>query len=144
MLVKEMAAMAGVTSEVIRYYTRVGLLRPSRESANKYRRYGGSDLIRLRFIRRAKTLGFTLGEIRTILRASERRESPCPQVRRIIIRRITENRQHLQEAMALQKRMEEAAKQWQSLPDAVPVGDSICHLIEQATAWISSGRPPVD
>lgn len=133
MLVRELAERTGVSGEVVRYYTRIGLLRPSRDAANRYRRYGRSDLLRMNFILRAKTLGFTLGEIRRILRASDRRQSPCPQVREIIIRRIARNKRHMEEAMALQKRMERAAKLWQAMPDAVPIGDSVCHLIEQAT-----------
>jgi DNA-binding transcriptional MerR regulator len=133
MLVKELAERTGVSGEVVRYYTRLGLLRPARDTANRYRRYSRADLLRLNFIRRAKTLGYTLGEIRRILRASDRRQSPCPQVREIILRRIARNKTHMEEAMALQKRMERAARLWQTMPDAVPIGDSVCHLIEQAT-----------
>lgn len=138
MQVKDIAGKAGVTAEAVRYYTRFGLLKPTRERSNKYRCYARSDLIRLKFIRRAKTLGFTLGEISEILKASERIQSPCPLVRRIITERIAANREHMREAMDLQRRMEDAAKRWKSMPDAIPVGDSICHLIEQATNAIES------
>ena len=138
MQVKEIAIKAGVTADAVRYYTQFGLLKPTRESSNKYRIYSRSDLIRLNFIRRARTLGFTLAEIGEILRASEKAQSPCPLVRKVITERIAANRKHMQQAMALQRRMEDAAKRWKSLPDAVPVGDSICDLIEQATNAIKS------
>ena len=138
MYVRELARLTGVTPDVVRYYTQIGLLKPKRERPGNYRVFARSDLIRLNFIRRAKTLGYTLAEIRQIVGASERRQSPCPMVRKIIVERISTIRTHMRESMALQRRMEAAAKQWKSLPDAVPIGDSICHLIEQATA----GEPP--
>lgn len=55
--------------ETIRYYERIGLLpQPRRESGGRYRRYDGDDIARLRFIRRARQLGFTLDEVRGLLR----------------------------------------------------------------------------
>jgi MerR family mercuric resistance operon transcriptional regulator len=52
--------------ETIRYYERIGLLpRPRREG--KFRRYDGDDVSRLKFIRRARQLGFTLDEVRSLL-----------------------------------------------------------------------------
>jgi hypothetical protein len=54
-------------------------------------------------------------------------------VREIIERRISANKSHINEVMALQKRMEAAVQHWRQLPDAIPTGDSICHLIELET-----------
>ena len=61
---------------------------------------------------------------------ADRRQSPCPRVREILLRRIDENRRQLEEIMALQARMEQALEQWEDMPDGVPDGDSVCHLIE--------------
>jgi DNA-binding transcriptional MerR regulator len=59
----QLAQEAGVNVETIRYYERRGLLRdPPRTSAG-YRQYSATDLWRLQFIARAKSLGFTLSEI---------------------------------------------------------------------------------
>jgi MerR family mercuric resistance operon transcriptional regulator len=55
--------------ETIRYYERIGLLpKPRREKGGRFRRYDGDDVARLRFIRRARQLGFTLDEVRALLR----------------------------------------------------------------------------
>jgi hypothetical protein len=57
-------------------------------------------------------------------------ESPCEDVRRIIQDRIEENRIKIREMQNLQERMEQALERWESMPDGVPDGHSICHLIE--------------
>jgi MerR family transcriptional regulator, mercuric resistance operon regulatory protein len=65
----ELARTAGVGVETIRFYERRGLLRQP-ERGDGYRRYPESDVARLRFIRRAKLLGFTLVEITDLLAAA--------------------------------------------------------------------------
>ena len=131
--VNDMAKATDVSAETVRYYTRHGLLVPQRNKDNNYRIYGRSELIKLKFIKRAKTLGYTLAEIKEIIHASINKESPCLMVREIIERRISANKSHINEVMALQKRMEAAVQHWRQLPDAIPTGDSICHLIELET-----------
>ena len=56
--------------ETIRYYERIGLLPQPRRHGGRFRRYGDDDIARLRFIRRARQLGFTLDEVRALLRLS--------------------------------------------------------------------------
>ena len=63
----EMARRSGVGRETIRFYERESLLPPPPRTASNYRRYPPQALDRLRFIRRAKELGFTLDEIRELL-----------------------------------------------------------------------------
>ena len=63
----QIAKRAGVAIDTVRYYERSGLLRPADRLASGYRRYGEPELRRLRFIRRAKALGFTLEEVRELL-----------------------------------------------------------------------------
>ncbi len=131
--VKILADMANVTADAVRYYTRAGLLNPKRDKYNQYQLFDQHDLLRLQFIRRAKTLGFSINDIKKILNGSEYGKSPCPMVRQVIEKNITKNKQQLIEALALQKRMEDAVKTWGQLPDGVPNGHSICHLIEVVT-----------
>jgi DNA-binding transcriptional MerR regulator len=69
-----LAKRAGVGIDTVRYYERAGLLVPNRRLASGYRRYGELELARLRFIRRAQALGFTLREIRELLALSARRD----------------------------------------------------------------------
>ena len=54
--------------ETIRYYERIGLLPKPRRAGGRYRRYDDEDVARLRFIRRARQLGFTLDDIRAFMK----------------------------------------------------------------------------
>lgn len=128
--VAELARRAEVSRDQVRYYARIGLLRPLRDSRNNYKRFSSGDLARIRFIGRAKLLGFTLAEVRAILGDAERGDSPCPRVRGLIGARLEENRRWIDAALALQERLEAAMAQWERIPDAAPGGESICHLIE--------------
>jgi DNA-binding transcriptional MerR regulator len=70
-----LANRAGVAVDTVRYYERVGLLpRPTRQPSG-YRRYEEEDVLRLRFIRKGKQLGFSLDEIRDLLALSSSRDS---------------------------------------------------------------------
>lgn len=132
MTVSELSRQGRVAPHVVRYYSRIGLLSPARHPDNGYKLFVRSDVARLRFIRQAQSLGYTLDEIGQILNDSTHGNSPCHKVRQILQRHIAENRQKLQELMQLQRRMEDALKQWDTMPDRVPNGNSVCHLIESA------------
>jgi MerR family transcriptional regulator, copper efflux regulator len=69
----QLAKRARVAVDTVRYYERNQLLSPAGRLASGYRRYGEAELKRLRFIRRAKALGFTLEDIRSLLSLSEQR-----------------------------------------------------------------------
>src|SRR5262245_60203874 len=65
----ELSRRTGCNMETIRYYERIGLTPAAhREQSGRFRRYDGDDVARLRFIRRARELGFTLDEVRALLR----------------------------------------------------------------------------
>ena len=63
----QVAKQAGVGIETVRFYERQGLLEEPDRKASGYRQYGGEAVSALRFIRRAKELGFTLKEIKGLL-----------------------------------------------------------------------------
>ena len=128
--VKDVARMCDLSPNAIRYYAEIGLLQPRRDPLNGYKLFSPSDVTRVLFIRRAKRLGYTLNEIRQVFEESGKGKSSCPLVREIIGRRIQEHRRNLEQAMRLQERMEQALAQWQTMPDSLPDGDSICKLIE--------------
>jgi MerR family mercuric resistance operon transcriptional regulator len=76
-----LAKAAGVGVETVRYYQRRGLLEAPRRPAGSVRRYGEDTVGRLRFIRRAQALGFTLGEIGELLRLE--RTPDCGRAQRL-------------------------------------------------------------
>jgi MerR family mercuric resistance operon transcriptional regulator len=80
MRIGELAAEAAVNIQTLRYYERVGLLpKPGRRSSG-YRAYDPHTVHRVRFIKRAQELGFTLAEIGELLALRERSENACREV----------------------------------------------------------------
>jgi len=77
----KLAEQAQVNVQTIRYYERRGLLRDPERTASNYRVYGGDTLRRVRFIRRAQELGFTLSEIKELLELRASPRSCCADVR---------------------------------------------------------------
>lgn len=75
MKIGEIAQRAGVGIDTVRYDERQGLLPPPRHRASGYRDYRDDDVARLRFVRRARGLGFTLAEIRELLALSGQRDA---------------------------------------------------------------------
>lgn len=130
MKVNQLAKAAGVTGETVRHYTREGLLSPRRDPDNGYQLYDTTDLERLRFIQRARTLGFSLREIADILQHADQGDSPCPLVRDLLAQRLPQVRERICELEALAARMEQALESWADMPDGTPNGHSICRLIE--------------
>lgn len=74
MKIGELAQQTGVAIDTVRYYERQGLLPAPARRPSGYRSYQSADVGRLRFVRRAKALGFTLEEIRELLELSGHRE----------------------------------------------------------------------
>jgi len=78
----QLAKRAGVGVETIRFYERAGLIpEPQRRRSSRYRQYPSEAVRRVRFIRQAKGLGFTLGEIQGLLALRVDPESTCAEVR---------------------------------------------------------------
>jgi MerR family copper efflux transcriptional regulator len=69
----QLAKRAGVAIDTVRYYERNQLLTPAGRLESGYRRYGDTELKRLRFIRRAKDLGFSLADVKELLSLSDGR-----------------------------------------------------------------------
>lgn len=125
-----LAKRTNVPLFTVRYYTRIGLLKPSRDLRNGYKVYRPADKDRLKFITAAKGLGFTLSEIEEILDHAAQLDSPCPMVRDIVERRIEENKAKIRELEQLQARLESAVKAWKTMKNSEPDGHSVCRLIE--------------
>ncbi len=79
----ELSRVAEVPTSTVRYYERAGLLQPSGRSAGNYRLYSAQELERLRFIRAAQATGFSLDDVRILLRPA-----PCGRVQTLIGERL--------------------------------------------------------
>ncbi|MGR9116964.1 MAG: MerR family transcriptional regulator [Gammaproteobacteria bacterium] len=128
--INELAKRTGLNKDTIRYYVKIGLLKPSRDPVNGYKLFNKKDAIRLRFICKAKYLGFTLKEIEQIMSECDRGQNPCPMVREFLWRHIESNKRHLQEHIQLQQRMEAAWNKWLEMPDSQEKMEGYCEMIE--------------
>lgn len=88
MKIGELARRAGSTSETVRYYERIGLLpRPDRTDSN-YRDYSARDAERLAFIRHARSLGFELSDVRSLVDLAEDPARECRDIDAIASRHL--------------------------------------------------------
>lgn len=90
MKIGQLAQRAGVGIDTVRYYEREGLLPRAQRLASGYRTYGEQDVRRLRFVRRAKALGFTLPEIRELLDLSAHRDHDMAAMKAAAIGKIAD------------------------------------------------------
>ncbi len=84
----EVAARAGVRADTVRYYEKRGLIPPPQRRPSGYRAFSAETVQRIRFIKRAQELGFTLEEISQLLRLRASRRAECADVREIANHKI--------------------------------------------------------
>lgn len=106
--VKQIADRVGLPSRTVRYYDRIGLVRADERSPTGYRLYSTEEEARLRFIRRAKRLGFSLDEIRGLMAAAE---GGCgetvPELERLLEQKVREIDDRIAELSAFRDRLVE-------------------------------------
>lgn len=100
MTIGQLAATGGVNVETIRYYQREKLLPTPRRVHGAIRRYGGEDLKRLLFIKRAQVLGFSLAEITLLLKLSEGEH--CKETQALAEKKLTTVEQKLADLRAIE------------------------------------------
>ncbi len=98
-----LAHAAGCNLETVRYYERIGLMPEPRRGLNGYRRYADEDLRRLRFIRRARALGFGVEDVRNLLSLSEDAPRTCGQVHALTLEHLAQVRRKIADLEALAK-----------------------------------------
>jgi Cu(I)-responsive transcriptional regulator len=86
----EAAAQSGVPPKTIRYYEDIGLVGPAPRTGNGYRAYGASDVHVLRFVQRARSLGFSVNECRQLLDLYRNPHRASIEVKALTLRRIAE------------------------------------------------------
>lgn len=100
-----LARQAGVPIDTIRHYEREGLLPCPDRRASGYREYGAASVDRIRFIRRAKDLGFGLDEIRELLVLSADAERGVEGIKRHASERLLELNQQIDTLVARRERL---------------------------------------
>ena len=98
----QLAKATDTKTVTIRYYEKEGLLPTSMRSASGYRLYGPAERDRLLFVRRARTLGFSLEEVRELLGLADRQQAPCDAVDSLVAEHLRQVRQRLADLQALE------------------------------------------
>lgn len=90
MNIGEASEASGVSSKMIRYYEEIGLVRPAHRTASNYRVYGEDEVHRLRFVRRARSLGFSLDETEQLLALWADKARTSAEVKKLALDHIAE------------------------------------------------------
>ena len=127
-----LSRLTRVHIETIRYYERIGLTPTPPRSSNGRRSYAPEHVERLRFIRRARELGFGIESIRTLLALSSGGSTSCAQARGIAVRHLADVRLKLVHLAQLEKILAETVRQC----DAQCCGDDapVCPVLDALAA----------
>jgi DNA-binding transcriptional MerR regulator len=112
LLAGALARLAGVSTDTLRHYERKGVLPKPHRLGNGYRKYPPDSVERVRLIRRALAMGFTLDELAQFLKARDRGQAPCREVRALAAQKLTELESRLEEMLALRNELRITLKDW--------------------------------
>ncbi len=110
MNIGEAARRSGVSAKMIRYYEQIGLIPATSRTESGYRDYAANDVHMLRFIRRARDLGFSIAEIDELLQLWRDRSRKSGDVKRIALARIADLRQRIAEMEGMAATLEHLAE----------------------------------
>ncbi len=110
MNISKAAELSGLPAKTIRYYEDIGLMQPAQRSGNGYRDYGVQDVHVLRFLQRARGLGFSVAECRELLALYQDRERASADVKAIALRRIDDIDRKMRELDGLKGALSELAE----------------------------------
>jgi MerR family transcriptional regulator, copper efflux regulator len=118
----ELARLAGVSTDTLRHYERVGVLPRPPRTGSGYRRYPASAVDRVRLIRRALAIGFSLDELRRILQSRDRGGVPCQGVRALAASKLSQLEQRIAELEGLRDQLRGLLIDWDGRLARTPDG----------------------
>jgi Cu(I)-responsive transcriptional regulator len=131
----EAARQSGVSAKMVRHYESLGLLPRIGRTDSGYRQYTGREIHTLRFIRRARDLGFSMAEIAELLKLWQNRRRSSAEVRRIASRHAAHLEQRMAELAAMKETLEHLIQccQGDHRPD--------CPIIDELSASHADQQP---
>ena len=118
----ELARLAGVSSDTLRYYERRRLLPSVPRSANGYRLFPAETLNRVRLIRAALSIGFSVRELCDILRERDSGAAPCGRVRKLAAEKLGAIEVRIRELQSCRRELHKTLGQWDRLLAKTPHG----------------------
>ena len=138
------AKAAGVSVQAVRYYERLGLLPTAHRTPTGYRIYGPESVDRLQFVKQAQELGFSLDEIREILRLRYEGRSPCKCVSKLLQQKLQKIEQQINQLVRFRHDLRKTLERSKKLPHLPHTASSICPLIQIKTSpagqWRKEGK----
>lgn len=128
-----LAKQVGFNKTTIRYYEAIGLLPRTQRGENRYRVYSKETVELLRFIAKAKELGFTLSEIKEIVEIRQMGRAPCVHVKALLESKIADVDQKIAGLFTLRKRLGRLSSDWKRQARQKGSMATICPHIEQET-----------
>ncbi len=108
--ISKLAKEAGVGVETIRFYERRGVIRRPSTGRTSFREYPQTDIGRIRFVKRAQELGFTLNEIKEILQLEQNARIPCSDLKKRVDTKIEEVEGKLRDLQTIKKSLKRLSK----------------------------------
>lgn len=108
----EVAKLFGISRDTLRHYERRGLIRAPERSAGGYRLYSAAAVERVRLIRGALAIGFTVEELAAILRQRDRGEAPCGQVVELAQQKLEQLDERIAELCRLREALARTLREW--------------------------------
>jgi DNA-binding transcriptional MerR regulator len=136
----ELARLAGVSADTLRHYEQKGLLPKAPRSANGYREYPAQACARVRLVRRAVALGFTLDEVSRILAVRDRGGAPCRSVRALAEAKLGVLEHRLSELSAARDSLRAVLRHWDALLEKAPDGER-AGLLDALEDLVEAGTP---
>ena len=132
MRIKQFSQLTNLPVKTIRYYEDIGLLPSPHRLDNGYRDYDETDVDKARFVAGARSLDFSLDDIREILALREQREAPC----RVVLGLLQERADEINRRVADLQRMEAELRELYRLGLTFPTDDvdgknCVCHLVRE-------------
>lgn len=135
-----LARLAGVSPDTLRHYELKGLLPRARRSANGYREYPPEACARVRLVRRAVSLGFTLDELARIVKVRDQGGAPCSEVRALAAEKLAILEARLAELADACGRLRSVMTHWDGLLARTPRGGRAA-LLEALEGLVEPGGP---
>lgn len=126
MNVSELAKEVRISPHVVRFYARTGLLKPGRNPLNGYKVFGQNEMKRLRFIRLAQCLGYSLAEIAEMLRRLENGETACDLMEKVLRERLLDTQEKIELLVRTQALMERALRHLENRTWSTANMDGLC------------------